>query len=130
MNVLREQLAISHSGDMSQTSIASDPWSMDQMKGFAVQPIWTGSSPVGTITIQGSNDDGGTSGGNPPVITNWTTVSFKDNTGATVSSFSVSGNSGNTMIQDDAQYYRWARLVYTKGSGTGTLSARLEAKGY
>lgn len=88
---------------------------------------WVGVSPVGTISIQVSNDyELGATGlvinpgtwNNLPLVQNGTQVTF----------IPLSGNSGNGFIDiDDLAGYA-IRPVYTFTSGTGTLQAICEAK--
>lgn len=78
--------------------------------GYSIQSVWSGGgSPVGTLKLQASNDD-----------TNWSDI-----TGAT---FSVSADGNNVFNVADC-FYNFVRLVYTRTSGTGTLSASLVSKG-
>jgi hypothetical protein len=82
---------------------------------------WTGTSPVGTVTVQVSNDyslnpDGSVS--NPGT---WNTLPT-DGTG------SVSGNTGNGFVDVDAQAGYALRLQYTATSGTGTMTAIVAGK--
>jgi hypothetical protein len=110
-------LTISSFGDMSQSSISSNPINLNQKYGFSIHSLFTG-SPVGTLKIQGSNDVG--TDGIGSGVSNWSDIP-----GAI---FSVTA-SGDAMFNLDATYYNWARLYYTSTSGTGTLTARLNSKG-
>jgi len=101
-------------GDMA-ASINSDAVLIDQIYGYAVQCVFTG-SPVGTLKIQTSCDIlQGTE-----VVSTWT-----DLAGAT---FAVSA-AGNASFNYDAQYYQYFRVVYTRTSGTGALSITYNGKG-
>ena len=92
-------------------SFDSASFLVERMSGFALQAIWSdGSSPVGTLKLQASNDD-----------SNW-----EDITGAT---FSVSGNSGHSMINVAEVFYTYVRAVYTRSSGSGNLLFRIQNKG-
>jgi hypothetical protein len=83
---------------------------------LSAQAVVTGSSPVGTLKVQCSNDSPGIVGG--PV--NWSDIS-----GATVS---VTGT-GSFLIPKIDICYQWIRLVWTKTSGTGAVTVRLQAIG-
>jgi hypothetical protein len=92
-------------------SIASDPISVDNFKGFAIQAVWSaGSTPVGVLTLESSHDG-----------TNWDTVldSEKD----------VSGNSGSESWNVPDADYPLVRVYYTRTSGSATLAASFNGKG-
>jgi len=75
-----------------------------------IQAVWSaGATPVGTLQLQGSVDG-----------TNFFNV------GSTVA---VSGNSGTAQVTDANAGYLYARMIYTRTSGTATLNAYAEAKG-
>lgn len=75
-------------------------FALDRGTRYCIQAVWTGTaSPVGTFTIQGSNDN-----------VNWTTISN--------SSVAVNG-AGNVMWRDNADY-KFVRVVYTATSGGST----------
>lgn len=90
---------------------------------YSIQAVWSGgTAPVGTFTLQGSDDagdDGSGQGVSQP--TNWTTI--------TGSSQAISGTPGNILYDCVACSYRWVRLVYTAGSGSATLNATINVKG-
>ena len=91
------------SGDMS-ADIASNPMDVSWHSELSVQVIWSGgTSPVGTVTLQGTND--------AVADANWETID----------SFSLSGNSGTQMIIDSAAAYKHLRVIYTFTSGVGTM---------
>lgn len=96
------------SGDMSTTSITSLTINSQLRWGYAVQATYTG-SPVGTLSIQASNDG-----------SNWSTI--------TITVTSING-AGSTMFNMSQELYPYARLVYTKTSGSGTLLATVYTKG-
>lgn len=79
---------------------------------LAIQIVWSaGSSPLGTVYVQGSNDG----------------TNFENITGL---SFSLSGDSGSHMFEDPDAGYRYVRVFYDRTSGDGTLdSIKLSAKG-
>lgn len=112
------------SGDMSQASITSAVTILGQKTVGSVEYSWTGTSPVGTLIIQGSNSYSLNLNGTVNNAGIWTTLYWTLNGGSAVNSVSISGNSGNGII--DLGTGIWAfRTVYTKGSGTGTLLATL-----
>lgn len=80
---------------------------------YSFQGVWTGSTPVGTLDVQVSNDHQETGG----VVTNagtWTSIYA----GGTVPA--ISGNSGNLFINVAAISAAFVRCVFTKTSGTFT----------
>lgn len=108
--------------DMSTTSCVSKGVDLNQLNLASMQAVYTG-SPTGTLKVQVSTDNvpvglGSNPGSN---VVNWT-----DYTGSSVSISAA----GNTLYNMSFVGYRWARLVYTKGSGTGSISATLTGKGY
>lgn len=91
---------------------------------YSIQLVFTG-TPVGTFKLQGSNDEGqiNASGSSQQYtgVSNWTDI--------VDSSVSVSA-AGNVMWNVENAGYLWVRVVYTRGSSTGSLtSARANLKG-
>lgn len=72
---------------------------------------WTGSSPVGTLTVQARNKSNGT----------WYDLDF----GAAIT---VSGNTGDHQIVLNEIPFIDIRLTYTRTSGTGSITATLVSK--
>ena len=88
---------------------------------------WSGAAPVGTVSIQVSNDyELGATG----LVVNpgtWNNLPLVYN-GSSTTTVPISGNSGNGFIDiDDLAGYA-IRPVYNFTSGTGTLQAICEAK--
>jgi hypothetical protein len=82
---------------------------------YSIQAVYSG-SPTGTLKLQISND----LVSDASLVTNWT-----DYTGSSVAISAA----GNTMYKIDRSGERWARLVYTFSSGSGTLNVVLSAQG-
>lgn len=101
-------------------SIASDPMQLEQILGYAVQVVMTG-SPVGTLVLQGSCDAPQTPNGIGVAPTTWVDL------GGT--SYSVTA-AGNVLYNMSEPFYNWVRLVYTRTSGSGALTATFNAKGF
>ena len=95
------------SGDMSG-NISSGPIDISTLSNYAVQFTWSGTTPVGTVAVQISNDG----------------VNF-DNLSAPVA---VSGNSGTKVIKDSESGYKFIQAVYTFTSGVGSLNVILNGK--
>ena len=91
---------------------------------LSVQLVWTG-SPVGSFKLQASNDAGSPNAGNDPLlaqnVTNWTDI---DGSAVSVSV------AGNIMWNYQNCGYNFIRVVWTRTSGTGSLTvARINTKG-
>lgn len=97
-NFLAPYLAIT-AGDMSLTSLTSSIIDASYLDNICLQMAWTG-SPIGTFSVQGSLDK-----------TNWTQFATGDCTAGSPSLFDLNQLS-----------FPYVRVVYTKGSGTGTLN--------
>ena len=106
MRIISEQIVTA--GDMA-ANVTSLTINLNHMSQFNVQALFTG-SPVGAIKIQQSNDG-----------TNW------DDVPASSVSVSAAGSQSWNLYMVG---YPWARLVYTRTSGTGTLNATVYAKGF
>jgi len=102
-------------GDLSQATLTSETTELDSMFGFAVQCNFSGSA-VGTVALQGSND---------PVleqqksqVTNWTTIVTEPLAAP-----------GSIMFNVEPAMYKWLRCVYTRTSGSGSMTINFHAKG-
>lgn len=95
-------------GDMSGDLISSAQI-MDQEIVCTLQAVWVGATPVGTLSLQLSNDK---------II--WTDYSG--------SSTSVNGN-GNFAWNIEMAPFQWVRVIYTFTSGTGALAINFSGKG-
>ncbi len=82
---------------------------------------WVGTSPVGTVTVQVSNDYKLDPNGNLIGTPTWTSVWFNYQ-GSVVSSLPVTGNTGTGFIDIESSAYA-IQLSYTYVSGTGLLTA-------
>lgn len=88
---------------------------------------WTGSTPVGTLSVQFSNDYSLDSAGAVHNAGSWTTTELESG-GSIVTSIPVTGNTGTAFI-NLAELAAYAiRLVYTAGSGTGSMDAIVNCK--
>lgn len=82
---------------------------------------WTGSTPVGIMSVQVSNTYSQNSDGSVRNAGNWTTLTLS-------APAIVSGNTGNGFIDIGGTGAYAMRLVYTRTSGTGTMQAFIDAK--
>jgi hypothetical protein len=103
-----QNLQLVTNGDMSQASITSSVLDMSNYVLASIQAVFTG-SPVGVFKIQRSNDK----------------VTFSDDASSVLSISS----SGDWVWEIASVGSRYARLVYTKTSGTGTLNVVANEKG-
>lgn len=101
-------------------SITSPEISLNGIFGWSAQFIFTG-SPVGSLKAQVSNDQSYLGGELIPAPTNWTDLSN--------SSTSISA-AGDITYNVNLSFYNWVRFVYTSTSGTGTITGRMNLKGY
>ncbi len=108
MPIRPKQYAILTAGDMSQATLTSSSVDMTEFALGAIQAVFTG-APVGTFKLQISNDG----------------TTFSDYTGSSAA-ISAAGDFIWNLV--DAGYLS-VRLVYTKTSGTGSVTAKAVAKG-
>lgn len=106
------------------SSFTTDAVNLISIYAYSIQVSWSaGTSPVGSFSLQGSNDSGDLGSGQgvtKPV--NFTTI--------TSSPQAVSGTPGSILYDVTACSYRWVRLVYTAASGSAIISdATMNAKG-
>ncbi len=108
-------------GDMS-TSLTSDVTIIQNLSMISYSCAWSaGSTPVGAITVQVSNDYSQNADGSVRNAGTWNTVTLSTAT-------NVSGNTGNGFIDIDAIAAFAIRLVYTRTSGSGTLNVIINGK--
>lgn len=88
---------------------------------------WTGTSPVGTMSVQVSNDYAVSTNGTVSNAGTWTTIPILLSTGSTATSAPVTGNTGTGFFDITTGAYA-IRTVYTFASGTGTLTATVAGK--
>jgi len=100
-------LKIIDAGSMASATLTSQIIDISEVSCFAVQSVWDGATPIGTISYQASLDG-----------TNFTEIS----------NASVSGNTGSLLLNVVNPGYVSFRTVYTKTSGSGTLNIRMSAK--
>ena len=82
---------------------------------------WTGSSPSGTIAVQVSNDYSQNGDGTVNNPGTWNTLPL-----STIPT--ISGNSGNGLVDIDITGAYAIRTTYTPISGAGTLTAVFKGK--
>jgi len=102
-------------------SLNSNGVDVGSAQNISFQAVWSGGgSPVGTFTLEVSNDDVQRGLTNPSSnVVNWTTYS---NSAIPIS---ADGDLGYNLENIG---YRWARIKYTRTSGTATLNIQAVAK--
>ncbi len=106
----------------NNASFNSLPMKLDQMFGYAIQIVQTG-TPAGTVKLQGCADSVQNSSPNKGLPVNWTDIS-----GSSI----VISASGSVLYNVTDVMYNFVRVVYTDSSGgsaTGTTSIISNGKG-
>lgn len=109
-----------NNGDMS-ASIISAVTVIQNLSMLSYDVSWTGTAPVGTMSVQVSNSYSQNADGSVKNPGNWTTLTLSSPT-------PVSGSTGNGFIDVDALGAYAVRLVYTRVSGTGVMNAVINGK--
>lgn len=113
---------------MSATTITGTPTVLQSITKFSYEVSWTGTSPVGTLAVQVSNTYATDATGGSNNSGTWTTVPLDLNGTGVVTTVPISGNTGNGFIDVTVQAGYAVRLLYTKASGTGSLTATINGK--
>jgi len=108
------------SGNMTAT-IISPVTIIQNLSMISYDCSWTGTSPVGTITVQSSNTYSQNAAGVVQNAGDWNTLPLSGTA-------SVSGNTGSGVVDVTASGLYAVRLVYTPASGTGTLNVTVSGK--
>lgn len=121
---LRPQKVIT-AGSMAG-NLTSNPTILQSLTKVTYAVSWSGTTPVGTMSVQGSNDYALNPDGTVANAGTWTTFVL-DVSGTPSSTVAVSGNTGNGVIDLETGIYA-IRLIYTAGSGIGSLTAYFNGK--
>lgn len=113
-------------GDMS-SDIISLPTIIQKLSMISYNVSWDGTTPVGSVSIQVSNDYSKNVDGSTKNEGTWTTLTIQYQ-GSSVTSVPVTGNTGNGFIDVTACAAYAMRLVYTATSGDGLLQVIINAK--
>ena len=108
-------------------NITSDVTVVPEISLISYTYSWSGTSPVGTVKVQVSNDYAIDAQGNVSNAGNWADISFLTGTGFSAS-VAVSGSPGTANIVLPLCGAYAFRTVYTRTSGTGTLQAYICGK--
>lgn len=120
------QMPVITNGNMA-TNLQSLITVIPQLSMMSYGISWSGSSPIGTISVQVSNDYFVGANGKPSNPGTWTTITFNQN-GAAVTQFSVNGNTGTGFLDIDQMGAYAIQLLYTASSGTGLLQVIFNGK--
>lgn len=108
-------------------NITSLPTIVQKLSMISYAVTWAGTTPVGTISIQVSNDYSQNADGTVANAGTWNTITFEYN-GSSATSVPVSGNTGNGFIDIEATAAYAIRLIYTAASGTGAMGVIVNGK--
>jgi hypothetical protein len=115
-----------NSGSMA-SNIASEPTIVKKLSQISYSVSWTGTSPVGTISVQGSDDYSQNNDGSVRNPGTWNNLPLSYSS-SIVTAIPITGNTGNGMIDIASTGIYALRLFYTAGSGTGNLVAIVNGK--
>lgn len=107
--------------------ITSDVTILQSLTSCSYQVSWTGTSPVGELFVQVSNDYELGPGGNVVNSGTWSNMTLSVN-GSPEASIAISGNSGNGFIDIEKTAAYAIRLFYDRTSGTGSFTATIVGK--
>lgn len=122
---LRPQVVI-NAGSMAGNLI-SNPTILQSLTKASYSLSWSGTTPVGTVSVQGSNDYSLNPNGSVLNAGTWNTLTLSVN-GQPATTVAVSGNTGNGAIDIVETALYALRLIYTAGSGTGSLTVVFNGK--
>jgi hypothetical protein len=103
------------------SSITSAVTVLSNLSTMSYSYSWTGTSPVGTIAVQVSNDYSQNADGSVNNTGTWNSLPLS-------SIPAISGNTGTGLIDIDITGAYAIRTTYTAASGTGTLSCVFKGK--
>lgn len=107
-------------GDMSG-NLTTEPTILNQKTMCSYSLTWAGTSPVGTVSVQVSNDYALSPNGTLQAAGTWNTLTV-NLAGSPVTTIPISGNTGTGFIDIDATAAYAIRLIYTFASGVGALN--------
>lgn len=107
-------------GNMA-SSLTSEVTILTNISSMSYSYSWSGSSPLGSITIEVSNDYSTNADGSVRNAGTWNELELSGST-------DISGNIGSGFIDLDMIAAQAVRTKYTRISGTGTLQAIIKGK--
>jgi len=122
---LRPQIVLD-AGDMSGDLI-SDPTVLQSLTMGSYAVSWSGTSPIGTLSLQVSDDYSLDPNGQVNNPGTWNTAPLSVG-GTTSNTIPITGNTGNGYIDILGTGAYASRLIYTAASGTGSLTITVVGK--
>ena len=122
---LRPQVVL-NAGDMSG-NLTTQPTVLQSLSCGSYSLTWTGTSPVGTVSLQVSDDYKLAPDGTVENAGTWNVAPVSVG-GVAVSTIPVTGNTGTGFIDILGTGAYAIRLIYTAGSGTGSLTVTINGK--
>lgn len=108
--------------------ITSEVTILQSITGVSYAVSWSGTTPVGTLAVQCSNDYSINQDGTVNNSGTWIPMYVSINGGAPAASISISGNTGKGIIELERTNVYAIRLFYDAGSGVGTFNATIVGK--
>ncbi len=110
-------------GESMGASITGAPTVLQSISNFSYDITWTGTSPVGTVSLQVSNTYAIGPDGTESVAGTWTSVPVEINSTSVATTVAVSGSTGDIFMDIQKHTAYAVRIIYTRVSGTGTMTA-------
>lgn len=114
------------SGSMA-TNITSMATVLQSLTSGSYAFSWSGTSPVGTVSFQVSDDYSLDPKGQVLNAGTWNTAPVSV-AGTSVTTIPITGNTGNGYLEVLGTGAYASRVIYTAGSGTGTLTVTVVGK--
>lgn len=108
-------------------NLTSTPTIIQKLSMISYAFSWAGTAPVGTVSVQVSNDYELNPAGAVENAGTWNTLTVSYN-GSSVTTIPVTGNSGSGLVDVVATGAYAIRAIYTAGSGTGVLQCVVAGK--
>lgn len=108
-------------------NLTSLPTVIQKLSMISYSLSWSGTAPVGTVSVQVSNDYSQNADGTVAHAGTWNTMTLNYN-GTAVTVIPVTGATGNGFIDIDETAAYAMRLIYTAVSGTGSLNVIIAGK--
>ncbi len=116
----------------SAVSMATDQTSeatiLQSISGVAYTLAWSGTSPIGTIAVQGSNDYSLHPDGTEKSAGTWVPIYISVNGTSPAASAAITGNTGSALIEILKTTVYAIRLFYDATSGVGSLTATVNGR--
>ena len=114
-------------GNMASATLTSLVTIIQNLSMVSYGCSWAGSTPIGVITVEVSNDYSQFADGSVNNAGHWKALTFEVD-GVLTDELDVTGNAGVGFIDIDQCAAYAIRLKYTKTSGTGTLNVTMNGK--